>query len=307
MSTSLAGSTLLGAMLGSHSEAAFLGEPALILRQGEKGGWRHRKFCSVCALQQRESCPVWSKGAINALRTNPDDVYALSIARYGARRVLVDASKDPAWMRAGRRRARDVRCIHIVKSVHAYMASALTSQSHSSAIVPELLAANWARDNLAIESLAKEMRIPYEMVRYEDLATKPYETLQRLARFSGLEAEPEQLNFWQHEHHFVKSNPGLVTQLERASGFPPPMVQPRDKNLIELDEKWKRLLDRSLLHRMYAIRSVRRATEHFGLEMPDIGEAPLHSKLRARVLVRAARAAAASARQIRRFLPKKSR
>lgn len=305
MSTSLAGSTLLGAMLGSHSDAAFLGEPALILKQGKGGGWRHRKICSVCALQQKESCPVWSKGAINALRTNPDDVYALAIARYGPRRVLVDASKDPAWMRAGRRRVRDVRCVHIVKSVHAYMASALTSHSQSNAIVPELLAANWARDNLAIENLANEMHIPYEMVRYEDLATKPLATLERLTAFAGLVVEPSQLDFWQHEHHFVKSNPGLVTQLERASGFPPPMVQPRDKNPIELDEKWKRLLDRDLLQRMYAIPAVRHATEHYGLETPNIGEPPLHSKIRARVVVRAARAAAAGARQIRRFFPKR--
>lgn len=288
MSTSLAGSTLLGAILGSHSKAAFLGEPALILRQTKDGAWRHRKFCSVCELEHRAECPVWNGDIVEALRSNPDDVYKLASAKIGSRRVLVDASKNLEWMRAGAGRASNIKVIHLVRKVQAYVASMLTRKS-AGIRVPEMLALNWARDNFAIENTVREMGIPYQLVRCRDLATDPQGTLDAVSAFVGLKSERNQLKFWEHDHHIVKSNPGLVSQFERRSQHPeryiPHVPAHKEHTHIYLDEKWKHILDVDLLSRLYAIPEVQRATDRYGLVKPELPRLRLRTEMRARATV----------------------
>lgn len=305
MSTSLAGSTLLGAILGSHSKAAFLGEPALILRQRKNGAWRHRKFCSVCELEHRGECPVWSADIVETVRSSPDSVYKLASAQIGPRRVLVDASKNVEWMRAGANRTRNIKVIHLVRNVQAYMASML-SRKVPGIRVPEMLALNWARDNFAIESAAREMGFPYHLVRYRDLATDPEGTLKAVSAFVGLTPEPSQLKFWEHDHHIVKSNPGLVSQFERRSQHPeryiPHVPAHKEHTHIYLDEKWKHVLDVNLLSRFYAIPEVQRATDRYGLVKPELPPLRLRTELRARATVLGARIVGAAMNTARSLL-----
>ena len=72
MSTNWAGSTVLGLVIGSHPAAAFLGEPAMIVRRNGQGQWRHQEFCSTCGADSHTPCPLWEPSLIAQVRSDPD-------------------------------------------------------------------------------------------------------------------------------------------------------------------------------------------------------------------------------------------
>lgn len=284
LSTNFAGSTALGLALGSHQKTAFMGEPNAIVRKKADGSYRNRKFCSLCDDEDGASCPVWSAKTIELVRNNPDDTYA----RYGdlyaswngldavADPILVDASKDLPWLDARRKSGLIVPYIvHISKTVESFAASIITRRENP---FIEEIAQNWAVTNREIRDYASQHAIPYIHVRYDDFALHFDDTMTKICRLLGLSFDPLMREFWAHEHHFVKGNPGTATHFARKKdkiSHEPGVnkeVYAENHQTIFLDEKWKKLLQERDVHRLYALPEVRQESMALGYRNPFAAE-----------------------------------
>lgn len=277
MSTNYAGSTVLGLVAGSHSEGAFLGEPFGIVRKKPDGSYRNHRFCSVCDDEEGSKCPVWNQALIEDVRRNPDDVYDLTLARLSSQRAprfLVDASKDMKWMEEAR--ARRLRLtpsiVHITKSVESYAASVLLRQRGKWYKYFELVGQQWAHSNRDIRNYAVRHSLPYLHVRYEDFALDFDRVLAALGVFAGFEPQREQREFWAHEHHYVKGNPGTASHFkaeraEKETGINREIYK-KNHRTIFLDEKWKTLISPAQINRLYALPDVRRESLTLGYAHP---------------------------------------
>lgn len=297
MSTNYSGSTLLGAMLGHHRDAMFLGEPALILRKRATGEWRHRAFCAICSAGEKaSSCPVWTPETIEAIRTKPDEVYRIVAQRFPDPRVLIDASKDTDWLRASVRRATSVSCIHLIRPVESHLASIATRNPLNRSSL-EVLAAKWAKVNLEIESVCSSLGIAYKALRYTDLVAQPEATLQDLAPLTTLVPRAGQHEFWNEPVHFIKSNPGILTHYDAGLIAREPEANremyTQNHRRIFLDEKWRNIFSDAQLERMYAAPHVVEVSQKFGL-LPTSPEARMpssYARARAHATVRLRRMA----------------
>ncbi|MBK8169252.1 MAG: hypothetical protein IPK60_02770 [Sandaracinaceae bacterium] len=269
MSTNYSGSTVLGAILGNHSKAVFLGEPALIVRRRPDGDWRHHRFCAVCsAAGTQHTCPVWGDASVAAIRKDPDRVYQIAAEQLRDATTFIDASKDMDWLRASATRVEDAVCVHLVRPVEAHVASVLTRRKRQSHAI-EVLAARWAAGNLEIERTCATLRMPYKLVRYGDFVSNPANSLAELAPLTGLNPEPNQHEFWHKPTHFVKSNPGVLTHYDRElvarePGLNRDLYEQNHRRLF-VDEKWREMLTAQQIARLYASPQVHEVSERFGL------------------------------------------
>ena len=270
MSTNYAGSTVLGLVLGGHSRAAVIGEPASLLKRS-KEGWRHKKYCSLCQ-DDGSKCQVWDADLVAAVRENPSQVYSLFDRKIGGEcDVFVDGSKDLAWLDACVKEKRaDPWIIHISKPVESYLASILTRREGGTLM--EYSAISWARLNRQIREYATNRGIPYLFVRYPEFATRTDDFVRKLSQFLGLEAEPDCSKFWEFSPHYVKGNPGVASHFDRKLvGKEPGLnkeIYTENHQKIFLDEKWKRLIGKSVLDRVYSLREVCKESETLGFKYP---------------------------------------
>ena len=223
------GTTFLGSLLGSHSEAVATPEAHFVTHVyrgvvapdgrvdlGEAFGEIHRHFrFRLWGLET-------SLRALEAygVRSYADLVFALvseyakTAGRPGAR-LWVDHT--PGNLRSAALLAElfpDARFIHIVRDGRAVVASirALDWGTHSA----RTLMRSWALKvgfGLAAESYLTPERCL--RVRYEDLITAPEETLRRICAFAGLAFEPAMLSgagfavpvYTQKQHRLVGAPP----------------------------------------------------------------------------------------------------
>lgn len=264
-------STLLGLMLGSHPDVAFLGETDLLMRQNPDGSWRHRKFCSLCRDLDGTHCPVWSGELVDDLRRHRESFHPRLARRLGAR-ILVDSSKDEPWW-VSRLTAAGTHpvVLHVTKAPEAYVASLLTRHPLRRPI--EFVAVDWAQGNLRIRDTALSHGAEYHHLPYAELAGNPEQVLARLGTALGFEPVEGQQRFWEHEHHNLRGNPGTASHfdLERAvvePGLNRDLYQENHRRIF-LDEKWRRVLSRAQVDRIHALPLVRRAGTIFGYQHPS--------------------------------------
>ncbi len=193
ISTSYSGSTWLNLLLGSHSQAFSAGEMKLAYRVG-------RALCSLHGA----ACPVWSRFRVDAAE-NP----FRQLARITGRRCLIVNNsrrllpfQHPPEIAA--------RYIFLVRDGRAVTASFLRKQRGRSMWT----AARWWARNMRrrcrfVASLPPEH---VRLLRYEDLLADTPGRLAELTAFVGLDFEPAQLDYQQHEHHYIGGNPGTLTQ-----------------------------------------------------------------------------------------------
>lgn len=270
MGTPRSGSTLLGAMLGSHPDAAMLGEldrlAAVRRERGRAGG-----TCVLCD----GPCPVWDRRVprsfvplhytrvLRRLPTPPGmrGYYGTLFAATGAR-VLVDTSKNPAWLErrlchAADWRAARPRFVLITRDGRGTLASWIRRRP-GMAVADHV--ALWARGVRALMA-AYEAFDPAGRVhlRYEALVADPGGTLAPVCAALGLDPDPAMVEYWRHDHHPVAGNVGtlsLVAGWRRANGLPVRAVAEvaRDQSIYDRhgpaifdDQRWRTELDAAAL------------------------------------------------------------
>jgi hypothetical protein len=193
LSTRRAGSTWLNAVLGSHAQAAGLGE---YFRPFEMPG---HVACRLCEADGLSAC-----SKLHGIETvELEDAYAFAAQRLG-KRVLIDCSKQLHWPEYFMyQRKIDARFIHLVRHPCGYVESELRRRPAESA---ETIAAEWAMQNRNIETFIRDSGRPGYLASYDLLADFPEIYFPGLCRFLGLAYDPDALRYWEFEHHGLGGN-----------------------------------------------------------------------------------------------------
>ena len=307
-STSYAGSTVLGLILGSHSRGSFLGQPGKLLQKRD-GEWRHRIYCALCRDEEGASCPVWTRHRVERLRAEPTSLYTDLTMALGNPRFLVDASKDLGWYRRqigsrerGSEAVDSMHIIHLTKSVHSYVASVVNRNPNRGRV--EFIADDWVATNQAIRRFALDYPSRFITLRYEDLIRETDATLARLGALMGFVPEPAQKTFWTSQHHYVKGNPGTASHFDRDRVADEPGVNRalyRDHHqTLFLDQKWRQVLSVDEIDRIYALPRVARESRLLHYDHPLDRSISRSVRWRARTVEPIARVAREITRDLRR-------
>lgn len=214
------GSTLLGLVLGSHSEVFYAGETE-----------KTRKGCKICGAE----CPVWSRFAPHP------DLYE-AIARIVGKAVIADSSKPVRWIdqRVAELDRLGVphKLVYLARDGRAVVNSRVRKYGDAEEAI-----AQWIAQIEATEALiARRGEENVLRVRYEELVTSPEENVKRVCAFAGLTYEPSMLRYEEHEHHPIGGNTGTQSIVardkmgvpERGRGY-----YERLRGGFELDLRWK--------------------------------------------------------------------
>jgi hypothetical protein len=241
------GSTLLGLALGSHSQCFYAGEAKKSTFFGDASVPLRKRACKLCG----ERCPVWSRVAIPP---EPDLYEAL--ARITERPVIVDSTKDVAWIRE---RAAELdragvaqKRIVLTRDGRAVVNSRLRKYADED---PARVIDAWIEQVERTEALAAERPSDVIRVRYEVLATEPEATLRRIAASLGLAFEPAMLRYEQAEHHPLGGNTGTQSVVARAGNAAGELVKVPERGRsfyaplehgFHLDLRWREELPESV-------------------------------------------------------------
>lgn len=120
-----------------------------------------------------------------------------AIARVTGARLVVDASKDPLYgfVLRSRRPAVDVRVVHLVRDPRAAAHSwtrtkrewGYDGERFMPTYRPAMSTTTWAVLNEAAAAFGRRHPDRYLLVRYEDLAARPREAVERIGRFAGVD------------------------------------------------------------------------------------------------------------------------
>lgn len=246
------GSTLLGLVLGSHSECFYAGEAKKTLFIGDASKPLRKRVCKICG----ESCRIWSRF------TQPPapDVYE-QIARLADRPVVVDSTKKVDWIRARTAELDAVGVPHkrlfLMRDGRAVVNSRARKYPERA---PAALVEEWLAQVSATEALIAERPDAALGVRYEALATEPEATFRETCVFLGLPFEPDMLRYETHEHHPLGGNTGTQSVVARAGepdtrkggAFAAVPTRSRDyygslSSGFRLDLRWREEISRELL------------------------------------------------------------
>jgi hypothetical protein len=222
------GTTLLGMMLGAHPDALFAGEVQESTLQGNP-------ICRTCGAD----CNVWSN-----IDTNKN-VYD-ELTRTSGKPVVIDTSKMiPKWVEpaVASRAGRGASMIFVTRDPRAIVASELRKQPELS---PTEIIARWRGQMRLCETLAFNFPGSVVRVQYEELATKPKETLQSICADIELPFEEHMLCPWDTPGHQLDGNIGvwaLATGNTSKLSSKKFLYYINHEKKIKLDERWKHELD----------------------------------------------------------------
>ncbi|MBD2462875.1 sulfotransferase [Oscillatoria sp. FACHB-1407] len=244
--TGHSGSTLLGLILGSHSQVFYAGEAAKTRFLQNETKKLAKRVCKICG----EHCPVWEDFQISQ---TPDLYEQISIKVNQP--VVVDSTKNVDWIRQQlislKSTSTEPFLIFLQRDGRAVINSRIRKYPTQS---PHALIADWQTQIQKTNQLFEEFSYAKMKVRYEQLATDPTEVMQQICNLLDLEYQPEMLNYANHEHHVLGGNDGtqfLVAQAQRDR-IQTPFVQLSERNRyyyenhsshITLDLRWQHELD----------------------------------------------------------------
>ena len=217
LGTPFCGSTLLGNVLNAHDSVSFLGELNRLQGFRQFEGPLHRDGqsvtqCALCATHDHYDCPVWTPDLVARLgESSPAAAFRTLREKWGGT-VLVDGSKNAAWMRTildERGGADGVRVVHCVRSPLAFAAS---YKSHTGS--PAWLGGAMWRDTVydVIRTCAHYGGIPILTVQYEAFAAAPEPAARRVFDFLGLPYLPSALEYWRTPLHPLGGNYGAYVR-----------------------------------------------------------------------------------------------
>lgn len=279
------GSTMLDLMLGSHSQGFSLGEisklPQLYRRQPTlatfcpTGTFWPDHFSEDDAKQLAQSfsgrrlhgaIPLKLERRFREL-IGQDAIfrpYTLLMERIH-KSLLVDSSKYPSWVdrqlksREFQQGTLQAYVIHTVRDGRAVLNSYLRAYPDKTV---EGISRRWLKNLEACEriyaNLPEDRRL---RVQYEALATDPDKIMREVCSFLQVPFEPDMLEYWKHDHHYIagsRSARALIARYRNqpvASNTQAVHGEYYDKMdlTIKLDQRWKDELDVAKLEQFHAI------------------------------------------------------
>jgi len=213
------GSTLLGRMLGSHPDVAYVGE----LLRLEQALTDPEELCSCGRIVS--ACPVWQRRVESLpLSVRRDFRYWTWELFEGIRKIedkalLVDSSKSRVLRLKSRWSSPPVGYVHMVRDPRG----ALRRVVQTKGSLPKVLssAIKWAR---RYEKFSQQCSSVCLTMFYRDLVSSPEAELKRLCEFLGLEYTPSMLFPNRRSFHLIRAS-----QSPFAKGT----------EGLKLDERWR--------------------------------------------------------------------
>lgn len=271
------GSSLLAVILGSHPKCFSVGELKVFSRHyqnrdklhldcvscdsefwektfGEEGlkklslGLGEKRINKYIPLKIDKEIRSWFK---KDLIFNP---YSLMFNKLN-KDIIIDSSKYPLWIEK-RMNAKEFTqgrieayLVYLIRDGRAVINSLFRKYPDNDI---EVVSQDWVKKlkerNVFFKQFPSERKIK---ISYEELASNPQETTEKICQLLGVEFTPNMLNYWEYEHHDLSGNDGTYSLIRRYQGkelikktqlLHGKYYQEHDLG-IKLDLRWQRELD----------------------------------------------------------------
>lgn len=232
------GTTLLGMMLGTGEDILYAGEVFNCQFLNDETRPLKKRSCRACGIQ----CPIW-KG----LHTG-DNVYE-TLSKRSGRPTIIDSSKIPiGWVEREAVRLSGIlrALVFLVRDPRAVVAANLRKHPDRSV---GMLAEEWAHQIRRCEDLVARFPGPVVYARYEELVTKPGQTLRTICDGFGIPFEAAMLEPWDADHHPLRGNAGtqsIASGTGALLGDTKRAYYATHPRAIVFDERWKKELDENM-------------------------------------------------------------
>ena len=279
------GSTMLDLMMGSHSQGFSLGEISK-LPQIYRHNPTPEAFCPASSFWSDHFSEADAKQlalGLSGRRLHPAiplrlergfreligrdaifNPYTLLLDRI-RKTLLVDSSKYPDWVER-RLDAREFRkgplqayVIHAVRDGRAVLNSYLRAYPEMTA---ESVSQRWLTNLNKCEQLYATLPTDRRLqVQYEALATDPVNMMRKVCAFLEVPFEPEMLEYWKHDHHYIAGSRSARALIARYRNQPVPSntqevhgeYYAKMDLTIKLDQRWKQELEAEKVETFYQI------------------------------------------------------
>jgi len=220
------GSTLLGLILGSHSNAFYAGEANKTRFLGNKNinNTTEDKGCKVCG---ENHCPVWGD-----YKYDETEILYNYLAEKNKKSLIIDSTKNIKWLEKQisflSNFKLELYLIYLGRDGRAVINSRI--RKYKDANIKELIN-NWKEHIKKTNRLYQSFEGKKIKIHYEELATNPVKVIQNLCDLMKISYEEEMLKYYQHEHHPLGGNVGTQSLIIRAQDIN------REKSLIHLSER----------------------------------------------------------------------
>lgn len=216
LSTSYSGSHFLSLMLGSNSRALHIGEVKRLRRQNKDS---NKTGCFLC--KDERQCPLL-KGIFHE---RVDEIFDIIFSNIDPHiTTLVDTSKKPFWAKRFLDNNKyEYRFIHLIRDPRPYVRRMVLrykklgerlrirkqmvrdfiyySPNFLLKTDIDVYTYRWLKQNIDISTFLQENNLKFDLVTYYDLAHYTSNELKRLTEAAGLAYEPDQIEYWNFEHH----------------------------------------------------------------------------------------------------------
>ncbi|MEY2977965.1 MAG: sulfotransferase [Prochlorotrichaceae cyanobacterium] len=194
------GSTLLGFVLGSHSQGFYAGEAAKTRYLQNPQEALRKRSCKFCGLD----CPVWGDFTI----TPHPDLYE-QLSQRVQRSFIIDSTKKVAWIQeqiqALQPLAVQIYFLFLKRDSRAVVNSRLRKYPDRS---PESIIQDWQKQIQETQHFFEQLPYPKKSIQYEKFALEPAIVTQELCRFLEIPYEVKMLDYSHHPHHVLGGNNG---------------------------------------------------------------------------------------------------
>lgn len=202
------GSTLLGLVLGSHSQCFYAGEAAKTRYLQDPQAALRKRSCKFCGLE----CPVWG----NFMVRSDQDLYE-QIAQRVERSIVIDSTKNLAWIQEQIQQLEtenvQIYFIFLKRDSRAVVNSRLRKYPDRS---PDSIIQDWRQQIQQTQQFFEQLTFPKISLQYEEFAVKSAIVTQELCQFLGIKYEPSMLQYSQHYHHVLGGNNGTQFLVAKA-------------------------------------------------------------------------------------------
>jgi hypothetical protein len=220
------GSTLLGLILGSHSQCFYGGEVGKTLFLSQPDAPLRQRRCKLCGAAP---CPVW-----HDLEPREDVDWYEQLSQKTHKPVVIDSTKKTDWL------AQQIRVIQST-SATPYL---IFIQRDGRAVVNSRIRKFPERDSQDIiqewmtriqQTKALFTQFPHRKlsIHYEELSTHPEAVVRNVCECLEIDYEPTMLRYYEQEHHVLGGNDGTQFLLTKAQ------THRRESAVIELSERRK--------------------------------------------------------------------
>lgn len=243
MSAGHSGSSLLALILGSHSECFSAGELSCLPNRyrkqipidcvnmksdfwentfGKEGIDRLAKVLGNTRLNKYIPLKIEKKLRQILKKDEIFNPYSFIFSKLDNQKVIIDASKDRNWiedkMKAPEFKSNRIEgyLIHLVRDGRAVANSVFRK-------IPHRDVAEYSRKWVDRTNSRKDFFENFERDRrlkiaYEELASNPHKTIEKICNFIGIDYEAGAIEYWKYDHHDISGNAGTYSLIRRYKG-----------------------------------------------------------------------------------------